>query len=283
VADVYPRVVRSAAGANRIFSVIDAPAEAELLEGAIDLPPLAERIEFRDVHYTYPDAGSPALDSINVNINKGETVAIVGPNGSGKTTLTKMILRFHDPQSGSVFFDGTDIRNARLPSLRRQVSIVSQDPVVFEMTIAENIAYGARNADLNEVEAAARSAHADAFIRTKPDGYNEQVGERGTTLSGGQRQRVCIARAIMRNAPILIFDEATSQIDSESELQIQDAIREYATGRTTILIAHRLSTIRFAQRVIVMDEGRVIDSGSHEELLARCPIYATLCRTQLME
>jgi subfamily B ATP-binding cassette protein MsbA len=283
VADVYPRVVRSAAGATRIFSVIDSPEEAELLEGAIELPPLADRIEFRDVHFTYPNAGLPALDGVNVSIKKGEAVAIVGPNGSGKTTLTKLLLRFHDPQSGAVLFDGTDIRKGKLRALRRQISIVSQDPVVFEMTIAENIAYGTRDYEIERVVEAARSAHADAFIRTKPGGYDEVVGERGTTLSGGQRQRICIARAIMRNAPILIFDEATSQIDSESEQQIQDAIREFAAGRTTILIAHRLSTIRFAERVIVMDEGHVLDSGTHEELLERCPLYTTLCRTQLLE
>ncbi len=283
LSDVYPRVVRSSAGARRIFSVIDAPEESELYEGAVELSPLSESIEFRDVNFTYPNAAEPALRNVNLTIHQGETVAIVGANGSGKTTLTKLLNRFHDPQSGVVLMDGLDIRRAKLRSLRKQISVVTQDPVVFAMTIADNIAYGARNVTPEMIAEAARRAHADEFIKEKPNGYDERVGERGSTLSGGQRQRLCIARAMMRNAPILVFDEATSQIDSESEQKIQDAIRDYARGRTTILIAHRLSTIRFAKRVIVMEAGQVVDSGTHLELIARCQIYATLCRTQLME
>jgi len=280
-ADVYPRVMRSAAGARRIFSVIDAPAEAELLSGATRLGRLQRSIEFHDVHFTYPGATTPALDGVSLTINQGETVAIVGPNGSGKTTLIKLLVRFHDPQSGRIDLDGADIRTATIKSLRRQISLVTQDPVVFAMSIAENIAYGTRRREPVEIEQAARRAHADDFILAKDGGYEELIGERGVTLSGGQRQRICIARAILRDTPILIFDEATSQIDSESEEKIQDAIRQFAVGRTTILIAHRLSTIRFARRVVVMDAGRVIDSGTHEELLDRCELYATLCRTQL--
>lgn len=284
-ADVYPRVMRSAAGANRIFSVVDAPAEAELLEGAVDLPPLADRIEFKDVTFSYNGAAAAALDRVNLTIKKGETVAIVGPNGSGKTTLTRLLVRFYDPQTGKVFFDGVDIHNATLRSLRRQIAMVTQDPVVFDMTIAENIAYGDRKAHQDRIVSAARQAHAAEFIEARPGGYDEKIGERGVTLSGGQRQRICIARAIMRDAPILIFDEATSQVDSESELRIQDAIRSFAQGqgRTTIIIAHRLSTIRFASRVVVMDAGRIIDIGTHDELMKRCELYAALCRTQLVQ
>jgi ABC-type multidrug transport system fused ATPase/permease subunit len=279
-ADVYPRVMRSAAGAQRIFEVIDAPEEAELLEGALELLPIKERIEFKNVTFTYPETETPALSEINLTINKGETVALVGANGSGKTTLTKLLVRFYDPDHGAVFIDGIDIRSAKLASLRRQMSMVTQDPVVFAMTIAENIAYGTRNADEAAIKDAARRAHAEEFITARPDSYEELVGERGSTLSGGQRQRLCIARAMLRDAPILIFDEATSQIDSESERQIQEAVREYATGRTTILIAHRLSTIRFAKRIIVLDQGRLIDQGTHNELIKRCDIYATICATQ---
>ena len=281
VADVYPRVMRSAAGARRIFSVIDAPAEAELLEGAIDLPPPSERIEFRNVTFTYPNAPEPAVNDVSVTVAKGETVAIVGPNGSGKTTLTKMLLRFHDPQAGRVLFDGVDIRKATLRSLRKQISLVSQDPVVFALTVAQNIAYGTRNADHDRIADAARRAYAEEFILEKADGYQEVIGERGSTLSGGQRQRLCIARAIMRDAPILIFDEATSQVDSESEQKIQESLAGLARGRTTFIIAHRLSTIRFAGRIIVMDAGRILDTGTHEELIERCPLYQALCQTQL--
>lgn len=281
LSDVYPRVMRSAAGSARIFAVADAPEETELREGAVELTPLTDRIEYRGVTFTYAGTDEPALRDVNLTIRRGETVAVVGANGSGKTTLTKLLNRFHEPQQGAILYDGIDVRSATLRSLRRQMSMVSQDPVVFAMTIAENIAYGIRRPKREDVIAAAQKAHAHGFIGEKPDGYDELVGERGSTLSGGQRQRVCIARAILREAPVLIFDEATSQIDSESEVQIQEAIRECAAGKTTILIAHRLSTIRFAQRVIVMDRGRIVDTGTHEELQGRCEVYAALCRTQL--
>jgi ABC-type multidrug transport system fused ATPase/permease subunit len=281
VADVYPRVMRSAAGARRIFSVIDAPAEAELVEGAAALPTLSQTIEFRNVTFTYRNAPEPALNDVCVTIARGERVAIVGLNGSGKTTLANMILRFHDPQSGQVLFDGMDIRQATLRSLRKQISLVTQDPVVFALTVAENIAYGARSAERDAVVDAARRAHADDFIGEKANGYDEQIGERGGTLSGGQRQRLCIARAILRDAPILIFDEATSQIDSESEQKIQQSLADLSKDRTTLIIAHRLSTIRFATRIIVMDAGRILDTGTHDELLERCPLYRALCETQL--
>jgi subfamily B ATP-binding cassette protein MsbA len=283
MSDVYPRVMRATAASARIFSVVDMPEEAELSEGAKDLPPLSREISLERVTFTYPEATEPALRDVSLRIQAGETVAIVGGNGSGKTTLTRLLNRFYDPQEGVVAFDGIDVRNVTLRSLRKQISVVTQDPVVFAMTLGENIAYGARNRDDERIRQAARQAHADEFIRAKPGGYDEVAGERGATLSGGQRQRLCIARAIFRDAPILIFDEATSQIDSESERKIQDAIGEIAAGKTTMLIAHRLSTIRFAQRIIVMDAGRVLDSGTHEELLGRCPTYATLCRTQLLD
>jgi subfamily B ATP-binding cassette protein MsbA len=283
MSDVYPRVMRSTAASTRIFSVIDMEEEGASVAETSELPPLGKAIDFENVTFSYPNATEPALRRISLSIKRGETVALVGGNGSGKTTLTRLIQRFYEPQEGAVMFDGRDIRTATLGSLRRQISIVTQDPVVFDMTLAENIAYGSRRMDEDRVREAACKAHADAFIRTKAAGFAELAGEQGSTLSGGQRQRLCIARAIYRDAPILIFDEATSQIDSESERDIQDAIREVAENRTTILIAHRLSTIRFATRIIVMDQGKVLDSGTHEELLGRCQAYATICRTQLAE
>ncbi|HRX85138.1 MAG TPA: ABC transporter ATP-binding protein [Phycisphaerae bacterium] len=283
LSDVYPRVMRSGAAATRIFDVVDAEEETELQEGAVTLSPLSRDISFENVTFTYPNTTTPALRGVSVQIERGETVAIVGANGSGKTTLTRLISRFYDPQAGVVSIDGVDLRKATLRSLRRQISIVTQDPVVFAMTITDNIAYGSRHPAEERVKAAALRAHADEFIQARPDGYAEMVGERGSTLSGGQRQRLCIARAIYRDAPIFIFDEATSQIDSESEQKIQDAVRELAANRTTILIAHRSSTIRFARRIIVMEGGRVIDTGTHEELLERCGVYITLCKTQLLE
>jgi ABC-type multidrug transport system fused ATPase/permease subunit len=283
LADVYARIARAAAGAERIFSVMDRPAEAELFKGTTQLPPLAERIKFRDVVFTYPGAPAPALSRVNLTVAKGEVLAIVGPNGSGKTTLINLLPRFFDPDEGEVLFDGVDIRTATLKSLRQQISLVTQDPVIFEATLAENIRYGTPEASRDDVMTAARRAHADEFIEEKEQGYETLVGEWGSTLSGGQRQRLAIARAVLRNAPIFIFDEATSQIDADSERKIQETLREFSRGRTTLIVAHRLSTIRFASRIAVMDRGRIIDSGGHEELLERSELYATLCRTQLAE
>ena len=283
LSDVYTRISRAAAGADRIFAVMDMTPEAQLLEGAVQLPELADRIEFRDVTFTYPGAASPALSEVNLTVRRGETVAIVGPNGSGKTTLVNMLPRFFDPDQGTIRFDGVDTKTATLKSLRRQISLVTQDTVIFEASLADNVAYGAEGATRDQVVAAARRAYADEFITEKEQGYDTVVGERGSTLSGGQKQRLTIARAVLRDAPIFIFDEATSQIDAESEHKIQETLKEFSKGRTTFIVAHRLSTIRFADRIVVMDGGRIIDSGTHEDLLARCGLYGTLCKTQLVE
>jgi ABC-type multidrug transport system fused ATPase/permease subunit len=280
--DVFVRVMRSTAGAERIFQVIDTPPEQTRAAGGVELAPLASGIEFDGVTFTYPGADRPALLGVRLTIHKGETLAIVGPNGSGKTTLASMIPRFYDPREGSVRFDGVDIRAVRLMSLRRQIGLVTQDAVIFAGTPIENIAYGNGAVERRRVEEAAARARADEFIRMLPGGYEATLGERGTTLSGGQRQRLAIARAIYRDAPILIFDEATSQVDSESEQKIQAALRELTVGRTTVIIAHRLSTIQFADRIVVMDEGRIVDSGSHADLVGRCPLYRALCETQLV-
>lgn len=280
--DVYVRVQRSSAGAERIFQVLDQPMEAELASGAKAAAPIERNIEFRDVGFTYPAAERPALRGVNLTIVKGETVAVVGPNGSGKTTLVSLLLRFFDPTTGKVLYDGDDLRSFSIRSLRSQIGLVTQDAVIFAGTPLENIDYGASDSDADAARDAARRAYAEEFILNIPGGFEAGLGERGTTLSGGQRQRLAIARAIRRNAPILIFDEATSQIDSESELKIQTALRDFAKGRTTIIIAHRLSTIQFADRIVVMDSGRVLDSGAHAELFERCPLYRTLCETQLV-
>ena len=283
VGDLYARVQRAAAGAERIFSVLDSPVEEDVLDGGAPLAPLRHSIEFRDVVFSYPGAAAPAINGATLSVNRGEVVAIVGPNGSGKTTLMNLLLRFYDPQQGRILFDGSDIREATLQSLREQISLVTQDAVVFAVSMGDNIAYGAPDATEQQIIDAARRAYAEDFIQALPDGYDTVSGDRGSTLSGGQRQRLSIARAILRDAPILIFDEATSQIDTESEMRIQTALREFSSGRTTFVIAHRLSTIKFAHRIVVLDEGQVIDTGTHEQLLARCPLYQILCRTQLVE
>jgi len=281
MSDVYVRLQRSTAGAERIFQVIDSPIESPRDGAGVGLAPLSVGIEFKGVSFSYPGSETPAVSDVSISIEKGETVAIVGPNGCGKTTLVSLLPRFFDPGAGCVLFDGVDIREATLDSLRGQISLVTQDAVVFAATPVENIAYGSQEPDTPRVKEAARRAHADEFIESLPEAWDTILGERGSTLSGGQRQRLAIARAIYRDAPVLIFDEATSQIDTESELNIQNALKEFSRGRTTLIIAHRLSTIQFAHRIIVMEAGRVIDSGSHGELHERCPLYRTLCETQL--
>ncbi len=280
--DVYVRVQRSTAGLERIFQILNQPIEQQSDDAGARLKPLAKSIDFVEVSFTYPGADRPSLRDINLSITQGETVALVGPNGCGKTTLVSLLSRFFDPDEGKILYDGLDIQEANLRTLREQVSLVSQDAIVFEGTPVENITYGSINSAMGEVEKAAQRAHADEFISRLPGAYSATLGERGTTLSGGQRQRLAIARAIFRNAPLLIFDEATSQIDAESELEIQQALREYALERTTIIIAHRLSTIQFASRIVVMNEGHIIDSGTHDVLFERCPLYRTLCETQLV-
>ncbi len=262
--------------------MLDHPLEEAATDEKALVRPLTGTIEYVDVTFTYPGAAQPALRNVNLTIHQGETVAIVGPNGCGKTTLTSMLPRFFDPDKGKIRYDGVDIRRVSIESLRAQISLVSQEAIVFAGTPVENIGYGINEPDTAAVEDAARRASADEFIRAIPGGYEAALGERGTTLSGGQRQRLAIARAIFRDAPILVFDEATSQIDTESEQKIQSALKTFAKNRTTLIVAHRLSTIQFATRIIVMDEGCVIDSGAHKELYGRCELYRTLCETQFV-
>ena len=249
-----------------------------------DLPALPRhqsRVHFDAVSYAYPGSDRAAVDHVTLDVSHGQTVAIVGPNGAGKSTLLNLLTRLVEPTGGRITIDGTDIMAVSLRSLRRQIAAVSQHSVVFAGTIADNIAYGRRYVPREQIEQAARSAHAHEFIDALPDGYDTPLGEGGVGLSGGQKQRLCIARAILRDPAILILDEATSQVDADSEANITSALATFQQGRTTFVIAHRLSTVVDADVIVVMEDGRIIDQGRHDELLGRCATYQVLTRTQL--
>ena len=277
---------KSNAAATRIFEVMDLPVErareAEARRAAaIKLPPIQREVRFENVTFAYPNASSPALIDVDLVVPRGQSVAVVGRNGSGKTTLLALLPRFYDPQRGRVLIDGVDVKDVTLRSLRKQISIVTQDSVIFPGTIAENIAYGDPLVSRDEIEAAAKRAFCHEFILDKPQGYDTLLGELGGSLSGGQKQRLCIARAILRKAPILILDEATSQVDAESEHLIQQAIEGLMKERTTFVIAHRFSTIISADTIVVMDRGRIVGQGKHDELLRTCDTYQQLYERQL--
>ena len=224
-----------------------------------------------------------ALEGVALDIAPGETVALVGPSGAGKTTVIQLLLRFWDPDAGTVAIDGIDLRDMARADFRRAIALVPQDPVIFAATARENIRFGRPEASDAEVEAAARAAHADEFLRLLPQGYDSYVGERGVMLSGGQKQRIAIARAILRDAPILLLDEATSALDAESERLVQHAVDDLARTRTTIIIAHRLATVKKADRIVVFDHGKVVAQGRHEDLVAQGGLYARLARLQFTE
>jgi subfamily B ATP-binding cassette protein MsbA len=268
------------AAAERIFQILDEEPEVKEVEGARPLPPIANSIEFRNVSFSYEE--EPILKEINVEIKKGEVIAIVGESGGGKTTLAHLIPRFFDPSQGSVLIDGIDLREVTLKSLRSQIAMVTQHTVLFNDTVRNNIAYGRPGASMEEIVAAAKAAHAHGFIEALPQGYETVIGEGGVKLSGGQRQRLCIARALLKNAPILILDEATSSLDSESEEEVQKALETLMHGRTVIIIAHRLSTVRNAGRILVLKGGRIVEEGTHSSLLAKNGEYARLYRAQAL-
>ncbi len=249
-------------------------------DGSINIPPLKGNIEFRNVSFMYPNAKYEALKDINLTINKGEIVAIVGKSGVGKTTLVDLLPRFHDPSQGIICIDDLDIAKATLKSLRGKIGVVSQDVILFNDTVKNNITFGKLDATDDEITSAAQAAYAHEFIMELPQGYETVIGEKGVRLSGGQRQRLSIARAILKNPPILILDEATSSLDTEAEIMVQRALENLMENRTTIVIAHRLSTIRRASRIIVLDRGRIIESGTHEQLIKTGGIYKKLYELQ---
>ncbi len=285
---------RSNAAAARVFEILDIPTERQqqiaLGEPALAggpfapkiLPPIQSEIRFENVTYAYANANGNALEDVSLVVPKGRSVAVVGRNGSGKTTLLALLPRFYDPQQGRILIDGMDTRHVTLKSLRKQIGIVTQEAVIFPGTIAENVAYGIPTASRADIESAAKRAFAHDFIMEKADGYDAVLGEMGGQLSGGQRQRINIARAILRATPILILDEATSQVDAESEHLIQQAIESIMHERTTFVIAHRFSTILSADTIVVMERGQIIGQGEHDELLGNCPTYRQLYERQLI-
>jgi ABC-type multidrug transport system fused ATPase/permease subunit len=273
---------RAIASGNRLFEVLDREPRIESPPGAPPLPPGGGRVELSGVTLRY-DGSAPALTEVDLDVEAGRTVALVGPSGSGKTSLVALIARLYDPSEGSVLLDGADVRSVDVASLRSQVAFVADDSFLFSASVADNIAYARPGASREQVEAAARRAQADEFIRDLPGGYDTAVGERGMTLSGGQRQRVAIARALLANPRVLILDDATSAVDATTESSIKAGLREAMAGRTTFVIAHRLSTVSLADEVVVMDGGRIVDRGSHEELLEGCGFYREIAEHGLAD
>ena len=281
---VNANLQQAMAASERIFEMLDTHSEVKEQPGAPAMAPFQSTVEFRDVSFGYDDGQQKILRNVSMTVSAGQMIAIVGRSGAGKTTMVNLLPRFYDVTSGAILIDGVDVRHVTLASLRGQIGIVTQETVLFDDTIATNIAYGSPHATPQAIEAAARAANAHDFISALPEGYATAIGERGQRLSGGQRQRIAIARALLKNAPILVLDEATSALDTESEQLVQAALTTLMMNRTSFVIAHRLSTIRRADAIVVLDHGRIVEVGKHDDLLTRPDgTYAMLYQMQLLE
>lgn len=279
LSEVWGDLQRAAGAAERLIELLR--ETSEIPDTGTTVPASQKAIAFEGVHFAYPSRPThPALSAFTLDIQHGESVALVGPSGAGKSTVFELMLRFYDPIAGAIRFGGIDLRDIPLDSWRQKIALVPQQPALFSGNIFYNIAYGASDSSQQAVEAAAQMAHAHEFINTLPDGYQSHLGAQGVRLSGGQRQRIALARAILADPELLLLDEATSALDTESEWHVQQALKEIMQGRTTVVIAHRLSTVINADRIIVMEEGGVVDSGRHDELIARCDLYQRLARLQ---
>jgi ATP-binding cassette subfamily B protein len=280
--EVWAEVQRAGGGMQRIADLL--AEESKITAPAVPTPlpaPVHGAIRFEGVRFHYPTRpDDAALDGLDLEVRPGETVALVGPSGAGKSTVLQLLLRFHDPQQGRITLDGIDLRALDPQALRSTIALVPQDPMIFAASAAENIRYGRLDATDEDIAKAARLAEADDFIRALPQGYESELGERGARISGGQQQRVAIARALLKDAPVLLLDEATSALDAQSEHMIQQALERLMAGRTTLVIAHRLATVLKADRIVVMDGGRIVDVGTHAELQAKGGLYAELARLQ---
>jgi subfamily B ATP-binding cassette protein MsbA len=282
LSQVNLNIQQGLAAAARMFEILDEKPTVVEAEDAVGAGPPRDGIEFRDVSFEY-DPGQPVLSRVSLRARVGEIIALVGPSGGGKSTIADLVARFYDPTSGSVTWDGVDLRRIRLADLRRQLGFVSQETVLFNESVAYNIAYGHPGATDEEIAAAARAANADDFIRAMPAGYATEIGDRGVRMSGGQRQRVAIARALLVNPPLLVLDEATSALDTESEALVQEALDRLMEGRTTFVIAHRLSTVRHAHRIYVVAEGRIVQQGTHDDLVREEGLYRKLHQMQFRD
>jgi ATP-binding cassette subfamily B protein len=285
LSEIFGELQRAAGATERLVELLHAEDTVNDPETPLSLPqPVRGEITFENVHFAYPSRpGVAALDGVNLRIAPGETVAVVGPSGAGKTTIIQLIQRFYDPDSGAICLDGMRVDGLTRDAFRKHIALVPQDPVIFAASARENIRFGRPDATDAEIEVAAQAAAAHDFIEALPDGYDSYLGERGVMLSGGQKQRIAIARAILRDAPVLLLDEATSALDAESERAVQRAVDELSEGRTTVIVAHRLATVKKADRIIVMDQGRIVASGAHDALVSEDGLYARLARLQFTD